>query len=139
MTLIDPWGSVYSDFKLRQDTSHFTPFLVEGIGKNKLTGCLHFDVIDDCIDLKDEEIFNICHLLKKYENIFAGGSSGANILGALKIAKYLKSLNDNRIYNIVTVCPDHGSKYLSKVYNDEYLKQHNIEIDLEKYYEEYGK
>lgn len=67
---------------------------------------MDFDLIDDVINISDKDSFEACHLLAKFEGIFPGGSGGANIWGALKLAEMLKDESKN----IVTVVPDSGFK-----------------------------
>lgn len=67
---------------------------------------MNFDIIDDVIPISDKNSFETCHLLSQFEGIFPGGSGGANVWGALKVAELLN--DDNK--NIVTVIPDSGFK-----------------------------
>lgn len=116
-------------------------FLVEGVGKGSIPGCLDTDIIDDVIQVSDPEAFQTCHELAKKEGLLVGGSAGLNTFAALKIANetevkrfFFKNLQFE-ISNlqtfqvpavIVTVLCDLGVKYLTKVYNDSWLKQNNV-------------
>ena len=71
--------------------------------------------------VKDKDAFDIARLLAKREGILAGGSSGANVWGALEIAKRLTSPAV-----IVTVIPDGGVKYLSKQFDAEWMKANHL-------------
>ncbi|WP_155497310.1 pyridoxal-phosphate dependent enzyme, partial [Pseudomonas syringae group genomosp. 3] len=87
------------------------PYQVEGVGEDHLAKCMDFEMIDDVIQF-DAAAFGTCRLLAQKEGLLCGGSSGANVWGCLQVAKRLSSPA-----NIVTVLPDSGVKYLSKIYN----------------------
>jgi cystathionine beta-synthase len=119
----DPTGSVfYSYFKTGKisEDAQGNPYL-EGIGQNHLTKAINFDVIDEVIPVNEKDAFATGRLLARREGIFAGGSSGANVWTALHIAKSL-----NKPATIVTVLPDSGLKYLSKMYDDEWMKSNHL-------------
>ena len=122
--LADPMGSIF--------TNHFynTPleaaekrhkFLVEGVGKGSIPGAMDFKVIDSVVQVSDKEAFDMCYSLCKHDGIFAGGSSGLNVFAALQLASSL-----TKPCTIVTVLPDIGIKYLSKVYNAEWLEANGL-------------
>lgn len=119
----DPVGSVFYDYfktgKVAKDAVGCK--YVEGIGQNHLTGAMDFSVVDDVVQVTEKEVFATGRLLAEKEGILAGGSSGANVWAALEIAKKVKSPT-----TIVTVLPDSGLKYLSKMYDVEWLKKHHL-------------
>jgi len=123
----DPVGSI---FKQQYETgSHgkASKFLVEGVGKDSIPGTLNFDVVDEMFEVSDQQAFDTCHLLAQTEGLFVGGSSGLNVYAAVKIGNSAPAGA-----TIVTVMPDIGVKYLSKVYNTDYLTEHKINpFDLE--------
>ena len=82
---------------------------------------MDFSVVDEVIPVKDKDAFTVARLLAKKEGILAGGSSGANVWGALEIAK---RLTDPAV--IVAIIPDGGVKYLSKMYDDEWMNGHDL-------------
>jgi len=112
---VDPEGSVfYNYFK---DGKIVTPhvYKVEGIGEDYLVKAVDFSVIDDIIQVNDKESFLMARRLAREEGIFAGGSSGAAMVASLKISK------ENPHKNIIVIFPDSGYRYLSKIYNDEWM------------------
>ena len=77
---------------------------------------MDFKLIDDIVQVHDKESFLMARRLAREEGIFAGGSSGSAVWAAIKIASEIK---ENK--NIVVILPDSGSRYLSKVYNDDWM------------------
>eukprot|EP00471_Norrisiella_sphaerica_P013237 CAMPEP_0184503222 /NCGR_PEP_ID=MMETSP0113_2-20130426/51762_1 /TAXON_ID=91329 /ORGANISM="Norrisiella sphaerica, Strain BC52" /LENGTH=346 /DNA_ID=CAMNT_0026892675 /DNA_START=401 /DNA_END=1441 /DNA_ORIENTATION=+ len=124
VVMADPIGSVFYDYfktgVLRKPGS----FEVEGVGKENIPGAMDFELIDDAIRVADCDAFKMCHLMAREEGILAGGSSGLNVFAATKLAEML-----DEPATIVTVLPDSGIKYLSKVYNKDWLKGLDIELD----------
>ncbi|HSX26922.1 MAG TPA: cysteine synthase family protein [Chlamydiales bacterium] len=121
--LPDPVGSVFYDFfktgKVPKDA--IGSKYIEGIGQNHITKAIDFSVIDDVMQVKEKDAFATGKLLAQKEGILAGGSSGANVWAALEIAKRIKTPT-----TLVTVLPDSGLKYLSKMYDEEWLKKHHL-------------
>eukprot|EP00546_Thalassionema_frauenfeldii_P010766 CAMPEP_0178924350 /NCGR_PEP_ID=MMETSP0786-20121207/17275_1 /TAXON_ID=186022 /ORGANISM="Thalassionema frauenfeldii, Strain CCMP 1798" /LENGTH=715 /DNA_ID=CAMNT_0020599045 /DNA_START=131 /DNA_END=2278 /DNA_ORIENTATION=+ len=120
--LADPVGSIFKGYFETKTVGTPGPFLVEGVGKGSIPGAMNFDFVDDCVSISDEAAFRMCKRLARTEGCLPGGSSGLNVAGAIKYAN--ERAPDNAV--ICTVLPDLGIKYLSKVYNDEYLLQNNI-------------
>ena len=85
---------------------------MEGVGKDSIPLALDINQIDECVQIDDKSSFETCYKLTKLEGLMVGGSSGLNVAAALKFASTLDGPA-----NIVTVCPDAGVKYLSKIYN----------------------
>lgn len=118
---VDPVGSLYYDyFKIGKQTVPST-YKVEGIGEDFLPTTIDFQFIDDVIRVTDSESFHTTRDLARMEGIVAGGSCGAAVAGALKYARKM-----DREMNILVILPDSGSKYMSKIYNDEWLKQNGF-------------
>lgn len=115
----DPIGSIYYDyFKTKQiPTQGSCTYQVEGVGEDHMALAINFSVIDEVIPFSDKDAFTIARRLAKEEGISAGGSSGANVWAALKIAEQLTEPT-----TIVTVLPDNGIKYLSKFFNDDWMR-----------------
>ena len=86
-----------------------------------MPGALDLEVIDEIIVVNDKESFDTARALVKKEGIFAGGSSGLAVFGALKIAK---DLDKNAI--VVVVLPDSGRSYVSKFYDDKWMKDNGF-------------
>jgi len=121
--LLDPIGSVYFKYfhKGVVDRGEIRPYHVEGVGEDHLAKCTDFSLITDVFQFDDRAAFSTCHLLAAEEGLLCGGSSGANVWGCLKIAQLLRPPA-----TIVTVLPDSGSKYVSKIYNDAWLSKHGF-------------
>jgi cystathionine beta-synthase len=109
----DPIGSIYfTYFKTGQiDESEIGSYQVEGIGEDHIAQCMDFSVVDEMLQFNDDDAFSMTRRLAASEGILAGGSSGANLFGCMKLAERLDGPA-----NIVTVLPDTGLKYLSKIF-----------------------
>lgn len=119
----DPIGSMYYHyFKTGQIPKEANcNYQLEGIGEDHIAHAIDFSIIDDVVQVKDKDAFRIGRLLAKKEGILAGGSSGANVWAAMEIAKTLK-----KPATILTILPDGGIKYLSKMYDDNWMKKNNF-------------
>jgi cystathionine beta-synthase len=121
---VDPKGSILREYFY---TKKFSPVLktykVEGIGQDWLPGTLNFGVIDDMVEATDKESFLMARRLTREEGIFVGGSCGTAMAGALKYADRMK---DKEI--MVILFPDTGERYLSKVYNDDWMRENGFLI-----------
>ena len=120
---IDPIGSI---FKKMKDKGHYTEddieaYGIEGIGGDFMPKNVDMGLIDEVVQVSDKDAALCARLLAKKEGIFTGWSCGAALHGALSYAKKHLSTNDV----MVIVLPDHGSRYVSKIYNDEWMKQNN--------------
>ncbi len=116
----DPIGSVYFEYfktGVAPEVGGCT-YHVEGIGEDHVTGAIDFSVVDGMWQITDREAFLTARLLAREEGILGGGSTGANVWGALKLAEMLEGPA-----LIVTIAPDSGVRYLSKIYNDEWMKR----------------
>jgi len=124
--MADPVGSVFYDYFKTGILNEPGNFQVEGVGKENIPGAMDFDLIDDAIRVTDQDAFQTCHTMAKIEGILAGGSGGLNVFAASRLAE---RLTEPAI--IVTVLPDSGIKYLSKIYNQEWLSKCGIRVDME--------
>ncbi len=118
---VDPEGSVFYDYFKTGKLIKPHVYKVEGIGEDMLVEALDFDVIDDIIQVNDRESFIMARRLAREEGMFVGGSSGAAVVAAYKVAKNL-----DRDKTIVVILPDTGSKYLSKIFNDDWMRKNNF-------------
>lgn len=126
---VDPVGSILLDTwknggAVPGDT-RAAPYKLEGFGEDFLPGTLDLSLIDDVIQVNDKESFLWARRLVKEEGIFTGGSSGAALAAAVKYAHRL-SLGNGRNANehlIVVILPDSGSRYLSKIYDDKWMRE----------------
>ena len=115
---VDPNGSLYYDFLKTGKIAKARTYVVEGIGEDFFPTTMDMKILDDVIQVNDEECFVVARRLVKLEGLFTGGSGGGCISGALRLAKDLGP-NDY----IVAFLPDTGMRYLSKVYNDEWMRE----------------
>ncbi len=117
----DPLGSIFRHYKETGELIKGTPYLVEGIGQDCLPKNVHFEYIDDIINVSDKESFAYSRLLTREEGIFCGGSTGTIVKVTLDVAENLTE--DDTV--VFVVC-DTGERYLSKVHNIEWLKQNQM-------------
>jgi len=133
MVLIDPVGSIlYDYFKTKQVTSSFKTYKAEGFGEDFLPGALDFAMVDACYQVTDKECFLTARDLTRREGLFSGGSAGGAVCGAVKFAR-----EHPECKHIVIILPDSGSRYLSKVYDDDWLRQNSF-LDEEEAYGRVG-
>jgi len=118
---IDPVGSLYYDYIKHQRLTQAFTYKVEGIGEDFLPSTFDPSLIDDVIRVDDKECFLTTRDLVRLEGLYAGGSSGAAVAGAIKYAKA-----SGRKENIVVLLPDGAAKYLSKVFNDDWLRENGF-------------
>jgi cystathionine beta-synthase len=115
---VDPVGSILYDYFHTNKLITPSPYFLEGLGDEFLIGCVDFNLIDDIFKVTDKIAFRMTRELADKEAILAGGSSGAALWGALELAKKI-----GRPARIVTVFADSGTRYLSSIYNDDWLKE----------------
>ncbi len=118
---VDPEGSVFYGYFKTGKLPRPHVYKVEGIGEDYLVKAVDFGLIDDMIQVSDKDSFLTARRLAKEEAIFAGGSSGSALSAALKLAA---DIADGQ--NIVVIFPDSGSRYLSKLYNDAWMKKNGF-------------
>ncbi len=122
---VDPYGSLYYDFVKRGETIKAKTYVVEGIGEDFFPTTMNLKILDDILQVNDEECFVVARRLVKQEGIFTGGSGGGCVSATLKLAKNLSASDF-----VVTFLPDTGMRYLSKVYNDEWMRERGY-VDAE--------
>ena len=118
---VDIKGSVYTEYFRSGKILHSEPYLTEGLGDEFIIGCMEFDRIDEMLQATDREAFAHARLLARQEGIMAGGSSGAALWGALTVARAM-----DRPARIVTLFPDGATRYLSTIFNDEWMKEKGL-------------
>ncbi len=118
----DPIGSIFTQYHRTGEKGENAPYKVEGIGNDKLPSTLWFDVIDEMHPVSDREAFHMARRLTREEGLFVGGSSGLIASVAVRVAQ---EVNDREAL-IVCILPDTGERYLSKVYNEEWLREHRL-------------
>jgi len=114
---VDPVGSVFHDWFHHRRLDRPAPYLVEGLGDEEIIGCPDFSLIDDMYKITDREAFRAARALARREAILGGGSSGAALWGVRKLGRSLDAPA-----RIVTVFPDSGSRYMSTIFNDEWMR-----------------
>lgn len=117
---VDAYGSVLKKFHETKefDAKEIYPYRIEGLGKNLIPTATDFDVIDYFEKVTDENAAHTARELAKTEGIFSGYTSGAAL-------QAIKQLNEANYFmpndNIVVIFPDHGSRYMSKIYSDKWM------------------
>ncbi|PIB92247.1 cysteine synthase A [Caulobacter sp. FWC2] len=119
--LADPYGaSLYSWYRDGELKSEGTS-ISEGIGQGRVTANLEDLVVDHPFRVSDEEMLDVVFDLVQHEGLCLGGSAGVNVAGAVKLAREL-----GPGHTIVTILCDHGSRYQSKLFNPEFLKEKGL-------------
>lgn len=121
---IDTYGSVFKKYKETGifDENEIYPYLTEGFGEDILPKNVDFSVIDMFIKVTDKDGALMTRRLSREEGMFVGWSSGSAVHGALEYAK--ENLKKDDV--MVILLPDHGTRYLAKVYNDNWMKDHGF-------------
>ena len=116
---IDTYGSVFKKYHETGvfDKSEIYPYVTEGIGEDIIPANVNFDIIDSFEKVKDEDAAIYTRRLAKEEGIFAGNSCGAAVRGLVQLKKHF-SKNDV----VVVLLHDSGSRYVGKIYNDDWMK-----------------
>jgi cystathionine beta-synthase len=117
---VDAYGSVLKKYHETHefDEKEIYPYRIEGLGKNLIPTATNFDVIDEFVKVTDEDSAHTAREIAKTEGLFVGYTSGAAM-------QAIKQLNEDETFtensNIVVVFPDHGSRYMSKIYSDAWM------------------
>lgn len=120
----DPVGSAMYNY-FQKGVAEVTPgeSMSEGIGQTFITANVKPAQVDHAFQISDEVIVNMVHYIVRKEGLFLGSSSGANLCAAYLMAKKLGPGN-----KVVTILCDSGQKYVSKLFNDEFLKKRGLHI-----------
>jgi len=120
----DPQGSILAELWRSQGQNRLegTPYKVEGIGQDKLPGTLDLSVVDEFQTVSDKDAFLMARRLTREEGLFVGGSSGLITYVALNVAR---RLNTPDAYVVTLLC-DTGERYLSKQFNDEWMRENQL-------------
>lgn len=124
---VDTYGSVYHKYFFTKvfDESEIYPYLTEGAGEDILAGNMHFDVVDDYVRSTDRENMLMTRRLAREEGLFVGQSCGLAVSGALKWMEANRAvLSEEDV--VVILLPDSGFRYLSKTYNDTWMRSHGF-------------
>ncbi len=118
---VDAFGSVLKKYHETGefDSDEIYPYRIEGLGKNLIPSATNFEVIDEFVKVTDEDSAHTAREISKTEGIFAGYTCGA----ALQAVKQLNAQNRfDKNSKVVLIFPDHGSRYMSKIYSDEWME-----------------
>ncbi|HSE26780.1 MAG TPA: pyridoxal-phosphate dependent enzyme [Gemmatimonadales bacterium] len=118
----DPVGSLYTGYAKTKTMGQGAPYKVEGIGGDKIPTTIWFDVVDEFRQLSDAESFAMARRIAREEGILVGGSAGLNVGLALQVAR---EVNDPKAC-VVTILCDTGERYLSKLFNDEWMRENQL-------------
>ncbi len=122
---VDPVGSLYYDFvKTGRVTKPFA-YKVEGIGEDFFPSTMNLKILDDIVRVDDKECFLMTRAMTREEGLFVGGSGGAAVAGAIKWAKN-KSAPKGRPLKILVFLCDGGQKYVSKIFNDDWMRENGF-------------
>jgi cystathionine beta-synthase len=118
---IDTYGSVFKKYKETGifDENEIYSYATEGIGEDILPKNVDFDVIDTFVKVTDKDGAVMTRRLAKEEGLFVGWSCGTAVFGAIEYARENNLTEDDVI---VVLLPDHGTRYLGKIYNDEWMR-----------------
>lgn len=118
---VDAFGSVLKKYhETREfDSNEIYPYRIEGLGKNLIPSTTNFDLIDEFVKVTDEESAHTAREISKTEGMFVGYTSGA-------VMQAVKQLDEKGEFgkdsNVVVIFPDHGSRYMSKIYSDQWME-----------------
>jgi cystathionine beta-synthase len=118
----DPIGSLYAHYHRTHTMGEGHPYKVEGIGGDKIPSTIWFDSIDEFRQVPDRTAFTMARRLAREEGILVGGSAGLNVWLALEVAREL----DDPAATVVTILCDTGERYLSKLFNDEWMQENQM-------------
>lgn len=117
---VDAYGSVIKKYhETREfDEEEIYPYRIEGLGKNLIPTATDFDLIDEFVKVTDEESAHTAREIAKTEGLFVGYTSGAAMQAIKQLSEEKRFKKDDYV---VVIFPDHGSRYMSKVYSDKWM------------------
>ena len=120
----DPTGSILAEMWKTKGKGHpeGAPYKVEGIGQDKIPGTLDLSLVDDYRTVSDKDSFAMARRLTREDGLFVGGSAGLITHVALQVAREIDDPNAC----VVTFLCDTGERYLSKLYNDEWMRENQM-------------
>ena len=119
---VDAYGSILKKFHESSDfdTKEIYPYRIEGLGKNLIPSATNFEIIDVFEKVTDEAAAHKARELALLEGLFTGYTSGAVVQAALQYAEKGYFDKDSMV---VMILPDHGSRYMEKIYSDEWMRE----------------
>ncbi|WP_417794978.1 cysteine synthase A [Terasakiella pusilla] len=123
IAIADPMGAALYNYYKHGELKAEGSSITEGIGQGRITANLEDVIIDHAYQIKDMEAVQVAFELLKNEGLCVGGSSGVNVAGAIRLAREL-----GHGKTIVTVLCDSGTRYLSKLFNPTFLREHNLPV-----------
>ncbi|MCF6129453.1 cysteine synthase family protein [Flavobacterium sp. AS60] len=119
---VDAFGSVLKKYHETKefDADEIYPYRIEGLGKNLIPTATDFDLIDHFMKVTDEESAHTTREIAKNEGLFVGYTSGA-VMQAIK--QYAEEGEFTEESNVIAIFPDHGSRYMSKVFSDDWMNE----------------
>lgn len=119
---VDAFGSVLKKYHETKefDNEEIYPYRIEGLGKNLIPTATDFDIIDKFIKVSDEESAHTTRELAKKEGLFVGYTSGAAFQA---VKQYAEEGEFDENSKVVIIFPDHGSRYMSKVFSDDWMSE----------------
>lgn len=123
IALADPMGAALYSFFTTGELASSGSSITEGIGQGRITKNIEGAPVDVAFQISDEEAVPIIFDLLEHEGLCLGGSSGINVAGAIRLARHL-----GPGHTIVTVLCDSGSRYQSKLFNPDFLRQRGLPV-----------
>jgi cystathionine beta-synthase len=125
---VDPVGSILYDYFYTGKMTPAQGYKIEGVGEDFIPSVYDFNLIDDCVRVSDKEAFLMTRRLVREEGMFVGGSCGMAAAGALR---YVADRDLGADKMVVVLLPDGGSKYLSKIFDDNWMRENRfLDSDL---------
>jgi len=119
----DPVGSIYTEYFHTRKFCTAHTYKVEGVGEDFLPATLDFNIIDDVVQVSDKEAFLMTRRLVREEGLFCGGSCGMAVAGALR---WIRNHDLGRDKTVVVLLPDSGSRYLSKIFSEDWMRENDF-------------
>ncbi len=120
---IDPVGSLYTEYFRTRELGPAHSYKIEGVGEDFLPTTIDFSLIDDVVQVGDKESFLMTRRLVREEGLFVGGSCGMAVAGALR---WIRANNWGPDKTVVVLLPDSGSRYLSKIFSDDWMRENGF-------------